>query len=235
MKYTDYNHAKNAAGVSMIEVELELHRRHEIALRRFLASFNPATHGISDADPLFDVLPDAWELKPDALREINRRLPGIVYEVPRFRDHLVDLSHVAFRTLDPVKAQRARTVIKAITVPVTENTKSPPITDHLMLIVQLVAEDFHLVEAVAKLNRYATTKDLIAALTGTFEDIPAKYITAIVGRKNRLREIIMRRVGEITGSNGRGEYDAYARRNPGYMPVLIAQAKQKAATGPAMF
>lgn len=231
MKRNFYNHMKDGNGLSLMEFEMSLHRRSEDGLRRFCIEYTPATHFMADDHILADCLPGAYRLELDAIKTLNKKLPGVVYEMPVIVEHLKRLSTIAFRSFDRAAADKARSELKQIASPVGWNRDSLPITPHMMNLVQFVAEDFHLVNQLRlrmENETNASSKRIMAALKKTFADIPAEYIEDMQFRP--VHALVKQRVGEITGDKGNGIYRQWSKANPGYINTVKRLATEQAAS-----
>jgi hypothetical protein len=231
MKTIIYNHLKDGNGLSLMEFEMSLHKRTEDGLRRFCITFTPETHGMAEDHILADCLPGAYRLELGAIKTLNRKLPGVVYEMPVIVNHLKRLSTIAFRSFDRQAADQARSALKQIACPVGWNRDSLPITPHMTNLVQYVAEDFHLVNELRKRmesETNASPKRIMTALKKAFAGIHPGYIDDMQFRP--VGVLVRERVGEITGDRGNGIYRKWSKANPGYIKTIQQMAAEQAAT-----
>lgn len=221
-----YNH-RRLPKKSTIEHALDTAHREEQRLRRFCMKIGPATKfGLCEDHPLREVLPDAVELKPAAIKKLNMMLPGVIYQTPVIRRHLIDLSEVALRSTSSSKAQRARTLLKQLACPVDEDRDSVPLTRHLVSVVDLVAFDFYMVRRIFTSNRGAIQHDLVAAVKKCFRDIPEDWINRLY-ESGKITVLAAERLGELTGYNGRGVYKHW-RKEFGRDPEHLQKIRQRA-------
>ncbi len=226
-----YNHMKDGNGQSLMEFEMSLHKRSEDGLRRFCITYTPQTHGMAADHVLAGCLPGAYRLELDAIKRLNEKLPGVVYEMAVIVAHLKRLSDTAFRSFDKDAADQARSELKQIACPVGWNRDSLPITPHMMNLVQFVAEDFHLVNELRKRmedETHASSQRITAALKKMFYGIPPEHIDGMLFRP--VHVLVKERVGQITGSKGSGIYRQWSSANPGYIKIIQQMAAERAAT-----
>lgn len=226
-----YNH-RRLPKKSTIEHALDTAHREEQRLRRFCMKIGPATKfGLCEDHPLREVLPDAVELKPAAIKKLNMTLPGVIYQTPVIRRHLIDLSKVAFRSNNKGgAAQRARTLLKSLACPIDEDRDSIPLTRHLVQVVDLVAFDFYMVRHLFKSHRAAVQHDLVAAVKSCFRDIPEGWINRLY-ESSKITVLAAERLGELTGYNGRGIYKLWRRefgRDPEHLQTIRQHAEDEA-------
>ena len=227
-----YNHQKAADGHSIIEHELHRRNRDEKRLRQFCMTYTPQTHGMGKDHVLRDCLPGAYRLEPDALRKLNQILPGVIFQMPVVKKLLIELSIDAVRELKPVRAGRARNRLLKIVMPVDAKRTSTAITPHTANLIQFVAEDFFLVAALYKkelAEADSPASDIRAAIRRAYRDIPPEWIDAVCQSGARIIQLVHRRVGELTRSGGRGEYELWRRMNPGYVGKIKSTAREQAA------
>lgn len=227
-----YNHQKLPNGKSILEIQLWHNGRSEGHYRKWCKEFTPATHHMVDWHPLRECLPRAWNLETDALRELNQKLPGVIYEMPKVVEYLVNLSCEAVREMNPHKAKLARAKLLQIVMPVDADRDTTPITAHSAVVIQYVAEDFYLVSEVfmKEVDEGLPPSRVVPEIEKLFRDIEPKWIRAICKPNARISELVYKRTGEITGSKGRGEYEAWRKENPGYLAKIKSEAKKIAFT-----
>ena len=117
-------------------------------------------------------------------------------------------------------------------MPIDADRKSTPITAHSAVVIQYVAEDFYLVSELFKkeMDEGVPASRVVPEIAKLFRDIDPKWIRAICKPNARIAELVYMRTGEITGSKGRGEYEAWRKENPGYLAQVKSTAKKIAAT-----
>ena len=109
---------------------------------------------------------------------------------------------------------------------------STAITPHTANLIQFVAEDFFLVAALYKkelAEADSPASDIRAAIRRAYRDIPPEWIDAVCQSGARIIQLVHRRVGELTRSGGRGEYELWRRMNPGYVGKIKSTAREQAA------
>lgn len=235
-----YNHLKGSNkpdAKRLYEVELLLHNDEK--LRRYCIDFRPDTHAMCGGHILRHCLPGAYNLDVEAIRDLNRILPGVIYDMPKIVEYLKSLSMTAIRDTDTAKAQNARDRLKKIACPVTETRDSTPITPHILYLVQAVAEDFYLVKEVynREVREGATNEAISAIRNQIFSDIPDDFVERICRGPEKIHELIKERVGQITGWKGRGVYDQWKDLNGrvgrrDYIDTIRQDAKQRAEEAP---
>ncbi|HMO03181.1 MAG TPA: hypothetical protein PKC67_09925 [Kiritimatiellia bacterium] len=231
--FMDYWHAPDPAGRTLIDtlVAIEAKSPNGERYRRLCRNYRPNTTWLADDHELADCLPAAYRCDLEGIRTLNMEIPGIIYEMPSIVAHLQSLSAVAFRSHGR-DATRARIRIRAITCPVDPRRNSTPITRHTARLIQFVAEDFCLVRALYDRERKENGIEhaaAVKAITDTLPGIASKYITAICRPGARINAIVCQRVGEITGTGGRGEKTAWLKHNRRYWKTIATDAREKAS------
>ncbi len=204
--------------------------------KSFMASDDPEhTHGMAANHPLRHALPPAWNLDTKGIQALNKILPGIIYECPRIVSHLQGLSLIAFRDVDPLQANTARTALKSIACPVGADTDHPARTPHIAKVMNLILSDFMLVQALYHREVYdegVTPKEAVSAIKRTLRDIPTAWIDKLCRPGARAVTLAADRLGELTGMKGRGLYEKWKAVNggDGTTEAIKNEAKSKAST-----
>lgn len=212
------NHTPHADGLSTIDKAFQDAGKAEARLRRTCREYMPGKMFLAADHELADLLPAAHDGDIAAIQNLNLMLPGVIYEMPAIRHHMVELSQIAFRERDAGKAAAARMDLKRIACPVGADRESLPIGLNVILAMHFVAYDFYMLREIYKRERreFGIEIDAISsAMKKAFPDIPPNWIDKLCCDAARTLALAAQRTGELCDQKGRGILDAWQRLHRG--------------------
>lgn len=181
--------------------------------------------------PLADLLPLALKLDHHAIQELNRMLPGIIYEMPIIRDEVLRQSKVAFLSPDTRRARIARDWLASVACPIGRTTAHPVRTARILKVLTMIYEDIVLLREIYRREcRLADHADVLPLIKRAFSDVPEKYLRRACSRDGKPTIIAADALGEMIGARGRGLRNQWEKTFARHAKATRERAVQTAAS-----